>query len=92
MWFEDCKIQDFDLGKVVGAGSFGRVYVATHMKTNHVCVAKSLSKAAIIKSKQVKTFFFSLLWSSLFLGSNFLFFLSCTDGAQLFLKEQKLLR
>lgn len=56
VWYDNCSISDFELGKTLGAGSFGRVSVARHVKSNHVCAAKSLCKASIIKSKQVRQF------------------------------------
>jgi serine/threonine protein kinase len=42
------------LGPVVGTGSFGRVHVAHHIATGQVCATKSLSKAAIVKTKQAR--------------------------------------
>lgn len=58
MYFEqvrlnDCHISDFELGDILGTGSFGRVYFARHVPTVLVCCVKSISKAAIIKTKQV---------------------------------------
>lgn len=49
----DCQISDFELGDILGTGSFGRVYFAHHVPTLLVCCVKSMSKAAIIKTKQV---------------------------------------
>ncbi|KAH7404503.1 hypothetical protein KP509_15G029300 [Ceratopteris richardii] len=54
IWYDHCSISDFELGKILGAGSFGRVSVAKHKETNHVCAAKSLNKASILKSKQME--------------------------------------
>ncbi|CAM6015785.1 unnamed protein product [Sphagnum balticum] len=54
VWFENCSFHDFKLGPVVGTGSFGRVHVAHHIPTGQVCATKSLSKAAIVKTKQVE--------------------------------------
>lgn len=53
IWFEGCKIQDFRLGRILGTGSFGRVSLSYHIATNQVCAIKSLSKASIVKTKQV---------------------------------------
>jgi protein kinase X len=54
VWFENCSFHDFKLGPVVGTGSFGRVHVAHHIPTGKVCATKSLSKAAIVKTKQAR--------------------------------------
>lgn len=48
-----CKLSDFDVVRVVGAGSFGRVSLATHRKSGALVAIKCLSKAAIIKDNQV---------------------------------------
>jgi len=52
--FAVCKMEDFDLGSILGAGSFGRVHVAKHIPTGKVCAVKILSKAKIIQTKQVQ--------------------------------------
>ncbi|MCO5569398.1 hypothetical protein L7F22_023110 [Adiantum nelumboides] len=51
VWFENCEIDDFELGQMIGAGTFGQVFIARHVKTNIVCAIKSMSKAAIMKAK-----------------------------------------
>jgi serine/threonine protein kinase len=53
VWLEGCKFSDFKLGPILGTGSFGRVHLAHYIPTNQVCATKSLSKAMIVKSKQV---------------------------------------
>ncbi|CAK9861760.1 unnamed protein product [Sphagnum jensenii] len=53
VWLEGCKFSDFKLGPILGTGSFGRVHLAHYIPTNQVCASKSLSKAMIVKSKQV---------------------------------------
>lgn len=50
---DNCHISDFELGDILGTGSFGRVYFAHHIPTTLVCCVKSMAKAAIIKTKQV---------------------------------------
>ncbi|EFJ20048.1 hypothetical protein SELMODRAFT_110120, partial [Selaginella moellendorffii] len=45
-------IEEFELGRVLGTGSFGRVQVAHHKANKQVCAVKSLSKASIVKTKQ----------------------------------------
>jgi len=52
--FAVCKLEDFELGSILGAGSFGRVHVAKHLPTGKVCAVKILSKAKIIQTKQVQ--------------------------------------
>lgn len=44
---------DFDLGPILGTGSFGRVHLAKHKKTGAVTAIKMLSKSQILKTKQV---------------------------------------
>lgn len=46
-------LADFQVGRVIGAGSFGRVSVARHLATGTVCVIKALSKAACIQQGHV---------------------------------------
>ena len=45
---------DFDFGKVLGTGSFGRVCLAVHKDKGFVCAIKALSKAHIIKNQQAR--------------------------------------
>ena len=47
------RIQEFEALKTVGLGSFGRVRLCQHKKTNKVYVMKILKKSEIIKQKQV---------------------------------------
>ncbi|KAI5054919.1 hypothetical protein GOP47_0030064 [Adiantum capillus-veneris] len=51
IWFENSEIDDFELGQMIGAGTFGQVFIARHVKTNIVCAIKCMSKAAIMKAK-----------------------------------------
>jgi serine/threonine protein kinase len=48
-----CCLADFDLGPILGTGSFGRVHLAKHKKTGAVTAIKMLSKSQILKTKQV---------------------------------------
>jgi len=50
---DGCSTNDFAIGRVLGTGSFGRVYLARHIPTNTVCAIKSLLKAHILKNGQV---------------------------------------
>lgn len=46
-------IADFNLGKTLGTGAFGRVRFVTYKQTGKFYALKTLKKAAIIKMKQV---------------------------------------
>lgn len=48
-----CCLADFELGPILGTGSFGRVHLATHKATGTVTAIKMLSKSQILKTKQV---------------------------------------
>jgi len=50
---DPCTLDDFELGAILGTGSFGRVHLATHKKTGIVTAIKMLSKSQILKTKQV---------------------------------------
>ena len=45
---------DFEFGKVLGTGSFGRVCLAVHKEKGLVCAVKALSKSHIIKNQQAR--------------------------------------
>jgi hypothetical protein len=47
------RIEDFTFGRVVGAGSFGRVYIGKHRPTGQTLAIKCMSKAACIQGGQV---------------------------------------
>eukprot|EP01024_Parvocaulis_polyphysoides_P025803 TRINITY_DN2345_c1_g1_i1.p1 TRINITY_DN2345_c1_g1~~TRINITY_DN2345_c1_g1_i1.p1 ORF type:complete len:343 (-),score=41.49 TRINITY_DN2345_c1_g1_i1:302-1330(-) len=49
-----CCMEDFDMGVILGTGSFGRVMLGTHKKTGVVCAIKALSKATLVKNGQVE--------------------------------------
>jgi transcription initiation factor TFIID subunit TAF12 len=49
-----CQLEDFEVGKVLGTGSFGRVSLARHRRTGMVCAIKALSKAHIVKNQQAR--------------------------------------
>lgn len=51
------KITDFDILQTVGTGTFGRVRLCKHKKTNKIYVLKMLKKAEIIRLKQVDHIF-----------------------------------
>ena len=48
------KISDFELLKVVGKGSFGKVYLAKHKETQKYYAIKVLQKKAVMKRNEVK--------------------------------------
>ncbi|EFJ41498.1 hypothetical protein VOLCADRAFT_45332, partial [Volvox carteri f. nagariensis] len=45
---------DFAWVRIIGAGSFGRVSLARHFRTNRVVAIKTLSKVAVIRENQVQ--------------------------------------
>ena len=47
------QLSDFELGKTVGTGSFGRVCVATHKHTGTFWAIKQLAKTAVVETQQV---------------------------------------
>ncbi len=49
-----CKLGDFEVGRVLGTGSFGRVSLARHKGSGAVCAIKALSKAHIVKNQQAR--------------------------------------
>ncbi len=51
---QNLALSDFDLGKTVGAGSFGRVCVATHRDTGTFWAIKQLVKTAVLETQQVR--------------------------------------
>ncbi|KAJ9522691.1 hypothetical protein QJQ45_019898 [Haematococcus lacustris] len=42
-------LADFEMGRVIGSGSFGRVHIVRHLATGGIYVIKTISKAACIK-------------------------------------------
>ena len=50
---DSCRLEDFEVGRVLGTGSFGRVSLARHRASGLVCAIKALSKAHIVKNQQV---------------------------------------
>jgi len=48
------SIEDFDVGVILGTGSFGRVRFATHAGTGRRCAIKMLRKSDIVKYHQVE--------------------------------------
>jgi serum/glucocorticoid-regulated kinase 3 len=47
------SVKDFEMLKVIGKGSFGRVLLGKHIKTGEVFAIKVLSKEAIVKQNEV---------------------------------------
>jgi len=48
------EVTDFSMLKVIGKGSFGKVLLGKHIKTDKVFAIKVLSKEAIVKQNEVK--------------------------------------
>ena len=47
------ELSDFEMMQTIGTGSFGRVKLGRHKKTNKIYAIKMLKKAEIIKLKQM---------------------------------------
>ena len=47
-------MSDFDVGKVVGAGTFGRVAVALHRRTGTPVAIKTMSKSEVLRARQAE--------------------------------------
>ena len=44
---DELNIKDFELGKSLGEGLYGRVYIARHKKTNFICALKIITKSEL---------------------------------------------
>lgn len=51
---QGCKFSDFDPKSTLGTGSFGRVRLVKHKKTGRCYALKMLSKALVLKTKQLE--------------------------------------
>jgi len=49
-----CHLSDFDVKATLGTGSFGRVRLVRHTKYGRVYALKMLSKAVVLRTKQVE--------------------------------------
>lgn len=49
-------LQDFEIGKVLGKGKFGKVYCVKHKKTGLICALKAMEKKEIIQYTIQKQF------------------------------------
>lgn len=47
------QVEDFEFGRLLGAGTFGRVHLCSHKLTGEVFALKCLSKSQCIKTGQV---------------------------------------
>ena len=45
------KLTDFQIGRALGKGKFGRVYVAKEIRTGFVCALKVLDKKQLVDAK-----------------------------------------
>ena len=46
-------MEDFDVGRLLGRGAFGKVHLATHKSSGEMYAIKSLNKGMLVASKQV---------------------------------------
>jgi len=51
---EDTVLEDFERGRLLGRGAFGKVYLATHKETRAEYACKTLSKAMLMVAKQLE--------------------------------------
>lgn len=54
--YNDLKLEDFEIGKKLGKGKFGRVYCVKHKKTGFICALKAMEKKEIIQYNIQKQF------------------------------------
>ncbi|AAS53273.1 AFL101Cp [Eremothecium gossypii ATCC 10895] len=53
---QNLKLADFEIGKVLGKGKFGRVYCVRHIESGFVCALKAMEKKDIIQYNIEKQF------------------------------------
>lgn len=51
---EGLKLQDFEIGKKLGKGKFGKVYCVRHKKSGFVCALKAIEKSEILQFNLLK--------------------------------------
>eukprot|EP00210_Caulerpa_lentillifera_P008503 g8111.t1 len=51
---DPCEESDFEMGRVLGVGSFGSVSIARHKETGVICAIKQLSKLRVLKQGQLE--------------------------------------
>lgn len=54
--FKSLSLDDFELGKKLGKGKFGKVYCVRHRSTGYICALKVMEKEEIIKYNLQKQF------------------------------------
>lgn len=50
------SLDDFDIGKKLGKGKFGRVYCVKHKKTGFICAMKAMEKSELVQYNVQKQF------------------------------------
>lgn len=50
------RLEDFEIGKKLGKGKFGRVYCVRHKKTGFICALKAMDKSEIVQYNLQKQF------------------------------------
>eukprot|EP00079_Xenopus_tropicalis_P039264 XP_017953035.1 PREDICTED: serine/threonine-protein kinase akt-2-like [Xenopus tropicalis] len=63
------SLENFNLGKVLGEGTFGKVFLAEYKDTKQLCAIKTLKKERIIAKNDIKR---SVKWASLLFLCNLL--------------------
>ncbi|KAE8579195.1 hypothetical protein XENTR_v10023946 [Xenopus tropicalis] len=51
------SLENFNLGKVLGEGTFGKVFLAEYKDTKQLCAIKTLKKERIIAKNDIKSVF-----------------------------------
>lgn len=54
--FENMTLQDFEIGKILGKGKFGKVYCVKHRETGLICALKAMEKKEIVQYTIQKQF------------------------------------
>ncbi|CDO92122.1 unnamed protein product [Kluyveromyces dobzhanskii CBS 2104] len=54
--FKNMTLQDFEIGKILGKGKFGKVYCVKHKETGLICALKAMEKKEIIQYTIQKQF------------------------------------
>ncbi|BAP72048.1 spindle assembly checkpoint kinase [Kluyveromyces marxianus] len=54
--FKNMSLQDFEIGKILGKGKFGKVYCVKHKETGLICALKAMEKKEIVQYTIQKQF------------------------------------
>lgn len=54
--YQDISLDDFEVGKKLGKGKFGKVYCVKHKRTGFICALKAMKKSEIVQYNVQKQF------------------------------------